>query len=285
MIRRALPIAIVLGLSAMAACGDDAPSKQDFLAEADPVCKKGNDIAAVFTTPSDLPMMKDFGAKLADNITKTADEIAKLDQPGGNDGTAAAEMVKAMKDAAEAARAIGPEVDKANYPGVELAVNKAVEAFKNADGKARTFGSAECGKGEAAAASKLGETSGATVKTAYIAKADALCATYTSQFNAITEPDTFAEVKDFLDKSIALADKLTSELKAIPQPSVDKAKLDEAFVSNDVALAKLKEAAAAAGANNQRKTVQLADEAVGLGDTANAKADAYGFKDCGSQGG
>ncbi len=268
----------------LAACGDSAPSKEDYLAKADPVCKRGNDIANVFTTPSDLNMMKDFGTKLADNATKTADELDKLDKPGGDDGKAAEEMVKSMRDAAEAARGIGPEVDKTNYPGVETAVTKTVDAFKAADGKARALGSAECGKGEAAAAGKLGETAGATIKNSYIAKADGICKTYNAQFEGITEPEEFSDVKPFLDKSIALVDKLTAELKAIPQPTVDKAKLDEAFSSNDAAVAKLKEASAAAGSGDEDKTVTLLEEATVLGDTSNAKADAYGFKDCGSQG-
>lgn len=285
MMRRAISLAVVLSLPLLAACGDKKPSKQDFLAKADPVCKRGNDIAAVFTTPSDLPMMKDFGNKLADNITKTADEVDKLDKPGGEEGKGAEDLVKSMRDAAAAAREIGPEVDKTNYPGVELAATKTVEAFKAADGKARTYGSTECGKGEAAAALKLGETSGATVKNAYIAKADGICKGYNTQFEGIKEPEDFNDVKPFLDQSIALVDKLTAELKAIPQPATDKGKLDEAFSSNDAAVAKLKEASAAAGSGNQSKTIDLLDEATELGDASNAKADAYGFKDCGSQGG
>jgi hypothetical protein len=285
MTRRFMVVAVALSLPLLAACGDKKPSKQDFVAEADPVCKRGNDIAAVFTTPSDLGMMKDFGTKLADNITKTADEVDKLDKPGGDDGKAAADLVKSMKDAGAAAREIAAPVDQANYPGVEAAVTKTVEAFKAADGKARAFGSAECGKGEAAAAAKLGETSGATVKTAFIAKADGICKGYNTQFEGIKEPEDFNDVKPFLDQSIALVDKLTAELKAIPQPTIDKGKLDEAFASNDAAVAKLKEASAAAGARDEDKTIDLLDEATVLGDTSNAKADAYGFKDCGSQGG
>jgi hypothetical protein len=123
------------------------------------------------------------------------------------------------------------------------------------------------------------------VKKAYVLKVDAICAAATKEFDAVKEPESFGEVKPFLDKSIALAEKETADIKAVPAPTIDKAKLDEAFAANETALAKAKEAQAAAAAGDQRKTLELLDEVSTLGDTSNAKADAYGFKDCGSQGG
>lgn len=269
-------------LPLLAACGDKGPSKADFLAEADPICKRGNDIAAVLTTPSDLSMMKDFSAKLADNAAKTADELAKLDMPGGEDGTGAKDLVKAMRDGAAAARGIIPEVDGGNYPAIEAAVTKAVDGFKAADAKARAYGSAECGKGEAEASGKLAQTAGATVKKAYIAKADALCKVANDKVYDLDEPQSMAELKKFLDITVDLAVKLTADVKAIPQPTTDKAKLDEVFTAQDQVLAKAKEAQAAVASGNEDKTFALLDELDVMTTGSNAKADAYGFKDCGS---
>ena len=282
--RRAFTLALLLTLPALGACGDKAPTKQEYLAKADPVCKRGNEVTAVLTTPSDMAMMKDFSTKLADQTAKTTAELDKLDAPGGDDGKAAKAMVQALKDAAAAARTVGPEVDKANYPGIEAAATKMVDGYKNADAKARALGSAECGKGEAEASGKLGSTVGATVKAAFIAKADSICAAVTKEFDKIKEPEDFADVKPFLEQSLALADKLVKDIKALPAPTTDKAKLDEALAANDTALAKGREALAAAAAGNQDKTIDLLDEVGKLGDASDAKADAYGFKDCGSQG-
>jgi hypothetical protein len=131
--RRAFTLAVILAVAGLAACGDKGPSKQAFLAKADPVCKRGNDIAAVLTTPSDIGMIKDFGNKLADNISKTTVELDKLKLPKGKDGDAAKQWIKAMKDAAASSRAVGPEVDKANYPGIEAGAAKLVDGFKAAD--------------------------------------------------------------------------------------------------------------------------------------------------------
>lgn len=283
MARRAVIASLLVALPLLAACGDDAPSKEDFLAEADPVCKRGNEIVTVFTTPSDVPMMKDFATKMADSVEKTAGELDKLKFPGGTDGKAAKDMVKAMRDAAGAARAVVPDVDAKNYPNIEQGVTKFVDAFKNVDTKARALGSAECGKGAAEMAGKLGTVTGETVKKAYIAQADALCATANDELDAIPEPETMAEVKESLEKSAARFEKLLNDVKAIPKPDFDRAKLTDALTSADQALAKLKEGGGVAGSGNERQLDRWFEELAEAFDLANARADAYGFKDCGSQ--
>lgn len=275
---------IVLALPALAACGDSAPSKADYLAKADPVCKRGNEISTVFTTPTDLAMLKEFGDKIAANIDKTLGELEKLKKPKDADGKAAEEMIKALRDAGAAARNIGPEVDAANFTNVETNAGKAAEAFKAADAKARAFGSTECGKGEAEVAGRMSSSLGATVKKAYIAKVEPICAAANKEFEAIPEPESLAEVKTLLDKTVQVAEKVLADIRAIPAPVTDKGKLDEWMAANDGTITKAKEAAAAAASNNERKTFQLLDEIAVQGDASNAKADIYGFKECGTEG-
>jgi hypothetical protein len=282
--RRAVVLLPFFLVPALAACGNNAPSKQDYLADIDPVCKRGNEIATVFTTPTDLPMLKEFGQKMADNVGKTVKELEKHDRPGGDDGKAAEAMVKAMRDAGVAARAIGPEVDAANFTKVEDAANRAATAFKDADAKARALGSTECGKGEAEAAGRMAGSLGATVKKAYIAKVDPICKSGNEEIEKLPEPESLPELKTFLEKLIAVAEKGTADVKAIPPPVTDRAKLDEWLAANDGAITKAKEALAAATAGDERKTGSLADDLFEAGDTANAKADAYGFKECGTEG-
>lgn len=274
-------VALLVGLP-LAACGGGGPSKQDFLSEADPVCQQGNVLANAITTPSDVPSIKDFTTKLGDNAVKTADRLGKLDPPTGEDGKAAKDVVKAMRDAAEAAKRVGPEVDAGDFPGIEAEVEKAVAAFRAADTKARSFGSAECGKGEVEAMGKLAQTSGATVKKAYIAKADALCAVATRRLDAIDDPEDMADWKALIDTAVEVSVKLNADLKALPQPTMDKSKLDAAFAANDELIAKAKLAQAAAATGDEDKTFDALDELDEVQVEANAKADAYGFKDCGS---
>lgn len=282
--RRAASLLIVLGLPALAACGDSAPSKQDYLAKADPICKRGNEISAVFTTPTDLPMLKEFGEKLSANVDKTLKDLDDLKKPKGDEGKAADDMIKALRDAGAAAKSIGPEVDTANFTNVETNAAKAAEAFKAADAKARAFGSTECGKGEAEVAGRMSTSLGATVKKAYIAKVEPICAAGNKEIETMAEPEDLAELKVFLEKTIAIAEKGTKDIKAVPAPVTDKSKLDEWLAANDGAITKAKEALAAAAEGNERKTLQLADQLFEAGDAANAKADIYGFKECGSEG-
>jgi hypothetical protein len=280
-----LTIAVIVALPGLAACGSNAPSKQEFLAKADPICQTGDNNAASTSAPTDLNGIKDFSAKLAANAEGTAAKLEKLKFPSGKDGAGAKDMVAAMKSAAAAARGVAGPVDKADYAGIETAAAKTVDAFKAADDKARTFGSTACAKGESdAAASKLGQTVGGTVKAAYIAKADALCKAANDQLDALPDPNTFAELKDLLDKSMPIIDKLQADFKAIPGPTTDKAKLDEVYSTLDALIAKFKDAQAAAAAGDQRKAVTVLNQVDEATTTANAKADAYGFKDCGSDG-
>ena len=282
--RRSIFVIVALTLSALVACGDDAPSKQDYLAKIDPICKRGNEISAVFTTPGDLPQLKEFGDKLSANVDKTVKELDGQKRPKGDEGKQAEELLKSLRDAGAAAKSIGPEVDAAQFTNVETNAAKTAEAFKAADAKARAFGSTECGKGEAEVTGRMSTSLGATVKKAYIAKVEPICAAGNKELENLEEPEDLDGVKTFLEKLIQVAEKGTNEIKAVPAPVTDKAKLDEFLAANDGAITKAKEALAAAAAGDERKTQRLFGELFDAGDAANSKADAYGFKECGTEG-
>jgi hypothetical protein len=280
--RRAFTLALALTVSLLAACGDKGPSKQEFLAKADPICKRGNELFGVLSNPSNFEGVKDFANKVAETTGKTVAELQKLKFPSGKDGVAAKAMVASLRTAGESPKAVGPEVDKADYPAVEANVQKMAEAYKAADAKARALGSAECAKGETEVTGKFATGAGAIVKQAYINKADALCKTSNAELDAMAEPNDIKELKTRLDKSVVILEKLTADVKALPAPTVDKDKLDEMFKAVDVMIAKAKEAQAAATAGDEDKTFSLLTELDSLTNSGNAKADAYGFKDCGS---
>jgi hypothetical protein len=282
--RRAVTLALLCVVPAMAGCGSSTPTKAQYLAKADPICRQANAVAAVFTTPSDVPSIKDFANKVADNTAKTAGQLDKLKLPGGKDGDAAKAMVKAMKDAAAAARTLPGPVDSGNYPVIEDDTSKTADAYKAADDKARSLGSTECGKGDDEAVAKLAQTVGPTVKAAFIAKADVLCAAVNAEMDKVPEPQNFEDVKALIDKAVDAGTRLTAQINALPQPHFDHEKLAEALAANEAILAKAKEAQASAHAGDQKKTVVLAEELDQLGTASDVKADAYGFKDCGSQG-
>ena len=283
MTRRLLGVSALVAVASLAACGDNAPSKKEFLAKADPVCKASTAEATALGTPTDVGGLRQFHIKLADGADRTLAGLDKVKLPGGDDGKAAKAWVQALRDAAAAARAVPPEVDKSNYTGIETTAGRAAEAFKAADSQARTFGSAECGRGEAEAVERMRTALPKTVKTAYITAADAICKSAFTKFEALPEAETPAEFKTFMEQAVALEEKLLADLKAIAPPVTDKDKLDPVFLGIEKVIAKDKEALAALAAGNERKAYDLVEESDNLSDDSAAKADAYGFVDCGSQ--
>lgn len=275
---------VALLAALLSGCGDKGPSRQDFLAKADPLCKHGNEIAVVFTTPSDLTMIGEFTGKLADNEQKTVASLEKLKFPKGKDGDAAKAFVAAMKDTTAKARAVSPSVSGADYSAIQTGVDALVQSAKAADDKARSFGSTECGKGEAMATGNLTTVAPGVVKAAFTARADAFCKQASDELEQLGEPKSVAQAKATLEKLQSIMSKLVTDIRALPAPSTDKPKLDEALAAFDASLAKLREAQTALDASQVKKMLELLNEFYELTDTANAKADAYGFKDCGSQG-
>lgn len=275
-----VPLAtLTLGV-ALVACGDNAPSKREFLAEADPICRTATSEATGATTPTDVAGLRHFHFRLAEGADKTVAGVAALKFPGGDDGKAAKAWVQSLRDAATAARAVVPEVDTSDYTGIETTARKAADAFKAADALARTFGSAECGRGEAEAVGRMSTALSKTVKSAYITTADAMCKAAWAEMDKIPEGDSFADFKAAVVKVVPIEEKLAADLKAIPAPVTDKDKLDEVMAAFDKVAAKDKELLAVT-TEGAADDIVAASEA--LSTDAENKADAYGFIDCGSQ--
>lgn len=280
-VRRAVVIVLLIGLAAGPACGDKAPTRQAYVAKANPVCKRAGDAAAVFTNPTSVSGIKELAGKLADTTGKTVAELEKLKAPGGQDGDAARALVKALRDAAAAARALGPLADKDDYAALELGAKAMADGYKAADDKARALGSSECGRGEYAAAAKLTETVGPTLKDTYVVKADALCSTARTQVLAIDQPETLDEAKAYLDKTLPIGKKLHDDVRALPAPSFEKSKLDEVFAAWDDLLATGNRVAAAVNAEDEDEVQTLFEDFADQSVTLRAKTAAYGFHTCG----
>ncbi|MDQ1402172.1 MAG: hypothetical protein QOG03_488, partial [Actinomycetota bacterium] len=97
-------------------------------------------------------------------------------------------------------------------------------------------------------------------------------------------PNTLAELKSAIDQTIDIIQKATDEIKAIPAPTIDKSTLDAWFTENTKAVDIAKQISTAASQNDDNKAGSLLDQLDSQSTTVDSKADAYGFKDCGSQG-
>lgn len=277
----AVTVALAVVGVALGACGGGAPSKAQFVAKADPICKEGSDVAALYTTPSDMSSIKDFGAKVAGTTDKTVAQLDKLKFPSGADGTAAHAMVKAMQDAAVIAKAVGSPVDKQDYPAIEVSATAMATSYKTADDKARAIGSAQCGKGERTAADKLSASAGPTLKAAFVNAADGLCSTARSQVLAIEQPKTTAQAKSYIDKTLPIGIKLRGDVAALPSPTFDRDKLGDFLDAWDDVINTSKEMRDAVNAEDNQQIVDLIDTLQQDAANLKSKATVYGFHQCG----
>ena len=154
MIRLRTAAAIPLAALAFAGCGgDDKPSKEDFVANADKICKdldqKGEELGQ--SEPDNAEEL----AKLAGDLRKTAEDgrqrVEELEVPEGEDGKKAQEWKDAVKSEAEGQ--LLPAVEdlekaaKANdQKGIVEAAQKVQQADSDKSDKlAEELGMKECG--------------------------------------------------------------------------------------------------------------------------------------------
>lgn len=113
----------------------------------------------------------------------------------------------------------------------------------------------------------------------YIAKADKVCKRYSVEGNKLStnlSPSSApAEFSAFAQKAVPLARKENAELRALKRPKGDEAELDSVYAQLSVATDKVD-----AVKSDGRKVLDLLQNHDPFG-SANAVANAYGFKECG----
>jgi hypothetical protein len=90
-------IVLALGLAACGGGDDDAPSKADFAASADKICKNAEtalqNVGEDAKSPDEVAAAVD---KVIDETQKSIDELQDLERPDGDAGAAAGEFVDAL---------------------------------------------------------------------------------------------------------------------------------------------------------------------------------------------
>lgn len=272
---------VVAVLAAGTACGAGGPSREDFANQANPVCATSNAELSGIVRPTDLKQLGEVSGKVADSTDKQAAALDKLAKPKGGS--------KALTDSIASMRAVaasGQKVRTAAGSGDTRTVEPEVETLRaeatKADEAARSYGLAECGKGARDAAATIADAAKPILKQEFIAKADALCADLNRKIDAIPEPETPREVVKALDDSLALYDKLVADFKTLHVPAAEQAAWNDILAANDKVAGLLREGRGAIAAEDETRAERLFEEVGTATADANKKADAFGFKDCGS---
>jgi hypothetical protein len=94
----AAPLTLLLLVLGFAACGgDDAPTKADFAASADKICKDAEKALQDLGQPSSPDEVANAVDKVIDETQKSVDELKELERPDGDAGEAADKFVEALE--------------------------------------------------------------------------------------------------------------------------------------------------------------------------------------------
>lgn len=135
-------LALVAAVTA-AGCGDDGPSKAEFVKKADAICtkesKKTTAAAQQLTSggkPDQAALTKFIKDTALPNVEDEVDQIDKLDTPKGDE-----DKVKAITDS------VRDGVDKTKSNPAALLASSSGGPFDKADKLAKDYGLKKCGSG------------------------------------------------------------------------------------------------------------------------------------------
>lgn len=273
---------VLLALFAVGSgCGGGGPSKEDFVNQANPICATSNSELSGVVRPADLKQLGEVSGKLADSTERQVTGLEGLEKP--KDRQLLEESITAMRAVVASARTVASAAGSGDTRVVESEVVTMKAQASNADETARGYGLAECGKGARDVAGTIADAGNPILKQEFIAKADVLCAEVNRKFEALPEPETPGELVKVIDDSLALYDKLVADMKTLHVPVPGHAAWTEIQVTNDKVAGLLREARAAITARDLTRAERLFEQVGPASAEANKKADAFGFKDCGSQ--
>ena len=283
--RFALLIPAVALATALTACGDDGPSKSDFTAKADSSCAAGNTAISTAAKPTNAAQVATAAGTTATTVDGQVGALRAMKAPGGEEKAKVDGFITALADVSGPAKALQDAAGKNDDAAMAKAATDMQTKVDAAATSASAYGMTQCGTGLKPATASLFEGAKSVVKTNYVTKAEGLCREAFRKADAIAAPgSSLTSLARYMDAYLVIANKLVTDIKAIPAAPGDEATVSEFVGAMEASLAKVKETSAAAKANNARLASALFDE-IDVADTAvNAKLDAYGLKTCGSDG-
>jgi hypothetical protein len=142
---------------------------------------------------------------------------------------------------------------------------------------------ASCGSnGTASSGSSTSRAVAPLTKAAYIAKANAICATMNARTRALGRPgpDVATAIR-VGDESAAIAAQALRRLRALPAPPADAAALERIYSKVDAVIADYPRVSAALRTGRRAAIVSAATQLGTDGRAANAASNSYGLTVCG----
>lgn len=281
--RFSLLVPAVALATALTACGDDGPSKAEYITKADAACASGNTTISTTAKPTNAPQVASAAGTAVSTIDGQVTSLRALKTPGGADKSQIQGFITALADVSAPTKALQDAAGKSDDVAMAKAAQDMQAKADTAATSAQTVGLAQCGTQLKFGLGNMFDGVKNVVKSSYVTKANSACTTFVGKVDALTPPgNSMPSVARFLDAFLVHSTKLATDLKALAVPPGDQGTIDEFLGSLEALNTKFRDASAAAKANNGPKAVSLLDDIDSATDQLNAKFDAYGLQACGS---
>lgn len=272
------------GLGVFLATRKSGPSKMQYIAGADPICRTTNASVATVAKPTSYPELATAAATVTAATNGQVERLRALDRPGGADGVAIAAMVTSLDGAGQAAGRLRDAATSGNDGATVTATKQMGTAFNNASADASAYGFSDCASGLKPAMDAVFGGSSAVIKTAFVAKADTICRAGAREFAGIPKAANGSgpEIARAVGAVSDVAERMGAEIRALPVPPGDEAVVADMLAAQDAVNAKAREIAAAAGTEDAAAFVAAAHQIDTLSTAVDAKFDAYGLGSCGT---
>lgn len=258
-------------------------SAATYIAQADAVCQPANASLSV-TRPADYAGLATAAGALATATEGQVTRLRTLPVPGGDAGAEARLVVTDLDLVLQASRGLQDAAARSDDAATVAAVKRLTSTSADATGAAGAFGMTACGTGLRESVQSLTLGSQSLVKTAFVAKADALCRAAAVEYADLGTPvfETRDDLLEYLEVAIAMGDRLSTGFEALPIPPGDEATVAELWAAADAIQAKNRAAQAAALNGNPAGFAAAGEEVPEMAAAFDAKLDAYGLVTCGS---
>lgn len=284
--RLALLIPVVAVATALAACGDDGPSKTEFATRADGSCTAGNTAISTTAKPTSAPQVEAAAGTATSTIDAQVGALRAMETPGGQDKGLAVGVINAIAEVVGPTKALQEAAGRNDDAAMTRAALEMQGRAETASNTAQAFGMSECGIQLKFGLGNLFDGVRQVVKATYVAKGEGLCTDAARKYAAIAPPgNSLASVNRFIEAVNGVSSKLATDLRALQVPPGDGATVADMLAAVDGLNARSREAIDAVRAGNERLFLALVDELRVAQTSVNAKLDAYGLKTCGSAAG
>jgi hypothetical protein len=113
-----------------------------------------------------------------------------------------------------------------------------------------------------------------------IAEADAICAKYQEQLDALATPESLEDIERLAEEGKPIVEEGVNELKALEPPEDLEDEWDELMEHNDASVALIDELSAAATSGDLARVQEIADEAQRQDEETDLLARELGLEEC-----